>query len=176
MGDRRPAGETEYSPLDDSTDLIGRVLAGAVVVEEPSPQPVPTKILHIQPKVERPVSQPPLEKHEEPEVISAVPEFTAGQTEEQVVFKFRVSRSDYIHAKRIISSLAEELEANIDISNVGRGWLTRFIMAEKEILEAAKHQERLKTPNSRSSLEIAEIDHAMTVIQSLAFRRAAAVK
>ena len=28
MGDRRPAGEKEFNPLDDALDLIGRVMEG----------------------------------------------------------------------------------------------------------------------------------------------------
>jgi len=48
--------------------------------------------------------------------------------------------------------------------------------AEKELMEAAKHQQKLKTPNSHDPLQIAEVDHTLAVIQSVAFRRADPVK
>jgi hypothetical protein len=121
-----------------------------------------------------PQPTPPAKQEPEPEMPSA--DARHFEKEEFLTFKFKVPRSDYMHAKRILSLLEEELGARIDLTNLGRGWLTRFITAEKEILEAARHQERLKTPNPRNPLEVAEVDHAMTVIQSVAFRRAAAVK
>ena len=96
--------------------------------------------------------------------------------EEFVTCKFKVPRSDYIQAKKIVSLLEEELHARIDLSNLGRGWLTRLITAEKEVIDAARQQEKLKTPNPRNPLEVAEVDHAMTVLQSVAFRRAAAIR
>jgi hypothetical protein len=74
--------------------------------------------------------------------------------------------------KRLLAALEEELDARIDLSNIGRGWITRLITAEKEVLEAARGREKLKTPNPRDPLEVAEVDHAMAIIQSSAFRRA----
>jgi hypothetical protein len=175
MGERRPTGEKEYSPLDDSMDLIGRVLSDTI--DEPiTPAPVKQqKILHIS-RAEKPLLSQSTPQKEEPKYGAPIPEVRLAGKEEFLTFKFKVPRSDYLHAKRILSALEEELGARIDLANLGRGWLTRLITAEKEILEAAKHQERLKTPNPRNPLEVAEVDHAMTVIQSVAFRRAAAVK
>jgi hypothetical protein len=100
----------------------------------------------------------------------------ARSQEEFVTFKFKVPRSDYIQAKKIVSILENELHARIDLSNLGRGWLTRLITAEKEVIDAARQQEKLKTPNPRNPLEVAEIDHAMTVVQAVAFRRATVVR
>jgi hypothetical protein len=175
MGERRPTGEKEYSPLDDSMDLIGRVLSDTV--DEPiTPAAVKQqKILQIS-RAEKPLLFQSTPQQEEPKHGAPIPEVRLAEKEEFLTFKFKVPRPDYLHAKRILSALEEELGARIDLANLGRGWLTRLITAEKEILEAAKHQERLKTPNPRNPLEVAEVDHAMTVIQSVAFRRAAAVK
>ena len=92
--------------------------------------------------------------------------------DDMVEISFEVSRSDYTQAKRIVSMLEDELHARIDLSNLGRGWLTRLITAEKEVIDAARQQDKLKTPNPRNPLEVAEVDHAMTVVQSVAFRRA----
>ena len=83
-----------------------------------------------------------------------------SQKEDSVVFKFNVPRSDYVAAKRIVSMLENELNARIDLSNLGRGWLTRLMTLEKELLEAAKHP-KLRTPNSRYPLQVAEVDHSM---------------
>ena len=72
--------------------------------------------------------------------------------------------------------LENELNARIDLSNLGQGWLIRLITSEKELLEAAKHQQKLLTPNSRDPLQLAEFDHSMAVVQLVAFRRADPVK
>jgi hypothetical protein len=176
MGDRRPAGEKEYSPLDDSSDLIRRVLSVTAAAEEPmlpAASVKEEKVVHMAIAEKSPLSKPPPPRKE---LEQRAPEARPAQRDEFLTFKFKVPRSDYAHAKRILSLLEEELGARIDLANLGRGWLTRFITAEKEILEAARHQERLKTPNPRNPLEVAEVDHAMTVIQSVAFRRAATVK
>lgn len=100
----------------------------------------------------------------------------AKPNEEFAIFKFKVPRSDYLQAKKIVSQLEDERHARIDLSNLGRGWLTRLITAEKEVIDAARQEEKLKTPNPRNPLEVAEVDHAMTVIQSVAFRRAGVVR
>jgi hypothetical protein len=158
-------------------DLIGRVLSGALAVEEPV-APVPAKqqkVLHM-PRADKSPLPQPIPQQKESQHQAPTPEAGVVEKEEFLTFKFKVPRSDYLQAKRILALLEEELGARIDLANLGRGWLTRLITAEKEILEAAKHQERLKTPNPRNPLEVAEVDHAMTVIQSVAFRRAAAVK
>jgi hypothetical protein len=164
MGERRPIGEREFSPLDDSASLIGSVMAGGTV-EDIEDKP---KSLESPPKI-RKIKAPEATRLEEPQRLR--PREGEGK-EEFVTLKFKVPRSDYAQAKRIVSHLEQELGARIDLSNLGRGWITRLITAEKEIIDAARNQERLKTPNSRNALEVAEIDHAMTIIQSVAFRRA----
>jgi hypothetical protein len=88
-----------------------------------------------------------------------------------VICKFKVSKSDYQRVKRLLATLEEMLDARIDLSNIGRGWITRLITAEKEVIDAARGHEKLKTPNPRDPLEVAEIDHAMAIIQSVAFRK-----
>ena len=173
MADRRPSGEREYNPLDDSQDLISRVMSGkgsqvheqrALAQQEEISKPV-EKIVEL-----RKTSPKLLETKEEQ------PNSTAFSKEETVVFKFSVPRSDFNAARRIVGMLESELNARVDLSNLGRGWLTRLVTAEKEIIEAAKHQQKLKTPNSRDPLQIAEVDHTLAVIQSVAFRRADPVK
>ena len=167
MGERRPLGEKEYSPLEDSLELINKVLTNNVSEAEPrasvrlveAKEPVSAK--------ERVEEERP--KREVPRQINRVQQ---GQQEELVTFKFKLSKSDYKQAKNIVAALERELDARIDLSNLGRGWITRLITAEKEIIDAARQQEKLKTPNSRNPLEVAEIDHALTVVQSVAFRRA----
>ena len=176
MGDRRPAGEREYSPLDDSVDLISSVINNTSATEPIARKPQPVVIAptirkeKVVPVVRKP--EPIFEKGGE----SAALHSEARRNEEFVTCKFKVPRSDYIQAKKIASLLEDELHARIDLSNLGRGWLTRLITAEKEILDAARQQEKLKTPNPRNPLEVAEVDHAMTVVQSIAFRRAGVVK
>jgi len=138
--------------------------------------------------VESPPDERPLEKRVLPKKETKKGSITRSEkapiekkqeqkrTEDLVTFKFKVSRSDYKQAKDILAELERELGARIDLSNLGRGWITRLITAEKEIIDAARQQEKLKTPNSRNPLEVAEVDHAMTVIQSVAFRRATPVR
>jgi len=173
MADRRPSGEREYNPLDDSRDLISRVISGkgsqvheqrALAQKEEISRPV-EKIVEL-----RKTSPKLLETKEEQ------PHSTVFSKEETVVFIFSVPRSDFNAARRIVGMLEGELNARVDLSNLGRGWLTRLVTAEKEIIEAAKHQQKLKTPNSRDPLQIAEVDHTLAVIQSVAFRRADPVK
>jgi hypothetical protein len=94
------------------------------------------------------------------------------EREEYVICKFKVPKSDYQRVKRLLAALEEELDARIDLSNIGRGWITRLITADKELLEAARGHEKLKTPNPRDPLEVAEVDHAMATIQASAFRKA----
>jgi hypothetical protein len=174
MGDRRPAGEIEFNPLGDAADLISQVTirekSRVEVVEEPAPQrhiavPSPKKIVKL--KAPEPVKATTNERKKEIE---------EDPLKDFVIYKFKVPRTDYVAAKKIVAQLEEELNAHIDLSNLGRGWLTRLITAEKEVIEAARHQEKLKTPNSRNPLEVAEVDHVMSVIQSVAFRRAEPVR
>ncbi len=177
MGDRRPIGEREYSPLDDSLNLITSVLnnsASSLDVPVQKPRLTPRIATTKPEKVVSMVKQPELQPGSEGEGVA--PELELRHNEEFVTFKFKVPRSDYAQAKRIVSMLEDELHARIDLSNLGRGWLTRLITAEKEIIDAARQQEKLKTPNPRNPLEVAEVDHAMTVVQSVAFRRATALK
>lgn len=170
MGDKRPVGEQEYNPLNDSLDLISRVVIGVPEEEAPTLQKQ-VQPVHLHPATnpkktaKKPVREKVEKQRSQPVVVR----------EEQVVFKFHVSKSDYVQVKRILNQLQEKLEARIDLANLGRGWLTRLITAEKEILDAAQHHEKLKTPNPRNPLELAEVDHAMSVIQSMAFRRATLV-
>ena len=174
MGDRRPAGEVEFNPLGDAADLISQVTAREVsradVVEERLPQkdivaPPPKEIVKF--KAQEKAIEPSDEKKKGIE---------EDPLKDFVICKFKVPRSDYVAAKKIVAQLEEELNARIDLSNLGRGWLTRLITAEKEVIEAARHQEKLKTPNSRNPLEVAEVDHVMSVVQSVAFRRAELVR
>jgi hypothetical protein len=173
MADRRPAGEREYNPLDESQDLISRVLSGKgthALEQKTIIQKVETtlpneKIIELK-KPTRDLSEPKEEQNQK----------TASVKEEMVILKFSVPRSDFVAAKRIVGVIERELNARVDLSNLGRGWLTRLVTAEKEVMEAAKHQQKLKTPNSRDPLQIAEVDHALAVIQSVAFRRAEPVK
>lgn len=173
MGERRPLGEKEYSPLEDSLDLINKVLtnsvseaesrAGVRLVEARDSGLAKDKDRSDEHGIKREASKPKNRPRQ-------------GQQEELMTFKFRISRSDYKQAKNIVAALERELDARIDLSNLGRGWITRLITAEKEIIDAARQQEKLKTPNSRNPLEVAEIDHTMTVVQSVAFRRAAPIR
>lgn len=174
MGDRRPAGEPEFNPLGDAADLISQVTtrenSRADVVEERPPQ---------KPATSR--SQKKVVNFKTPEAANEPTDEKKKAVEEDplkdfVICKFKVPRSDYVAAKKIVAQLEEELNARIDLSNLGRGWLTRLITAEKEVIEAARHQEKLKTPNSRNPLEVAEVDHVMSVVQSVAFRRAEPVR
>lgn len=182
MGDKRPVGEVEYNPLGDVSALIGKVVShpgsnaaqNFRVKEEPSLlKPIQTK------KPENIVSLEEVPKKKEIKnepTGERVSETSTESSEEFVTFKFKVPKSDYQQAKKLAARLEEELGGRIDLSNLGRGWITRFITAENEILDAARNQSKLRTPNSRNRLEVAEIDNAMTVIQSIAFRRAAPLK
>jgi hypothetical protein len=169
MADRRPAGEREFNPLDDAIDLIGRVMGGQGTVasqQEPHPLGSAQRSGELTNVVElerlKGLEQRRKSTEEEP---------SAPEREEYVICKFKVPKSDYQRVKRILAALEEELDARIDLSNIGRGWITRLITAEKEILEAARGREKLKTPNPRDPLEVAEVDHAMAIIQSSAFRK-----
>lgn len=167
MGDRRPTGEKEFNPLDDSTGLIGQVLKRQH--NEKAPQlPTDEGSKGAVSKTEKTSVSKTLEKSQR-----------SGKDvnqEDFVIFKFKVPRSDYAEAKRIVALLENQLRARIDLSNLGRGWITRLITAEQEILDAARNHEELRTPNSRDRLEIAEVDHAMCVIQSVAFRRSTPIR
>ena len=171
MGSRRPEGEREFNPLDDSADLISQVVSG-------NNQPLQKKEVPqaFQERVAQPKQKIIEIKKTDPIEDAPKSEIEKSQKEDSVIFKFNVPRSDYVAAKRIVTMLENELNARIDLSNLGRGWLTRLITAEKELLEAAKHQQKLRTPNSRDPLQVAEVDHSMAVVQSVAFRRAAPVK
>lgn len=170
MADRRPVGEKEFNPLDDTLDLIGQVVSGKVAMK-PKEEANPPQLAKRAPALHNVVE---LEKPKIRERRGGKPEETptSMEREEFVICKFKVPKSDYQRVKRILTALEEELNARIDFANIGRGWITRLVTAETEILDAAKAHERLKTPNPRNPLEVAEIDHAMAVIQSVGFRRA----
>jgi len=172
MADRRPAGEREYNPLDDSRDLISRVVTskGAAVYDQSIPIAKEASPLAVGKVVEL---KTPIEVASE---VKETEQSKKSIKEEYVIMKFNVPRADFTAAKRIVSLLEDELHGRVELSNLGRGWLTRLITAEKEILEAAKHQQKLKSPNTRDPLQVLEVDHAMAVIQSVAFRRATPVK
>ena len=170
MGDRRPTGEKEFSPLDDARDLIGRVMEGqgtdalqqkAHALQSVQRTVVPANVVDLERS--KGLEHPRRMAQEEP---------SEREREEYVICKFKVPKSDYQRVKRILAALEEELDARIDLSNIGRGWITRLITADKELLEAARGHEKLKTPNPRDPLEVAEVDHAMATIQSSAFRKA----
>jgi hypothetical protein len=169
MADRRPAGEREFNPLDDALDLIGRVVGGQGAAAPPQE----THPLGAAQRSAELTNVGDLERLQglEPRRRSAAEALSAPEREEFVICKFKVPKSDYQRVKRILAALEEELDARIDLSNIGRGWITRLITAEKEILEAARGREKLKTPNPRDPLEVAEVDHAMAIIQSSAFRK-----
>ncbi len=173
MGSRRPEGEREFNPLDDSANLISQVLAGNSNNQPLQKKEVPQVF---QEKFTQPKQNIVEIKKTTPIEEAPKSEMEKSQKEDSVVFKFNVPRSDYVAAKKIVSMLETELNARIDLSNLGRGWLTRLITSEKEILDAAKHQQKLRTPNSRDPLQVAEVDHSMAVVQSVAFRRADPVK
>jgi len=170
MADRRPAGEREFNPLDDALDLIGRVMGGQGAAAPPQE----TRPLESAQRSAEPTNVGELERLKGLEQRRRSPEEepSAPEREEYVICKFKVPKSDYQRVKRILAALEEELDARIDLSNIGRGWITRLITAEKELLEAARGREKLKTPNPRDPLEVAEVDHAMAIIQSSAFRKA----
>jgi hypothetical protein len=170
MGDRRPAGEKEFNPLDDALDLIGRVMEGQGV-------DAPQQKMHPLPSGQRTVVPTSVVDLERPKGLEhprrlAEEEPSLPEREEYVICKFKVPKSDYQRVKRLLAALEEELDARIDLSNIGRGWITRLITADKELLEAARGHEKLKTPNPRDPLEVAEVDHAMATIQASAFRKA----
>lgn len=168
MADRRPTGEREFNPLDDALDLIGRVMEG----QGAPPLPPKTPSLEaIQGTVDMERSQ-----GREHQRSKANEEPSGPEREEYVICKFKVPKADYQRVKRLLTVLEEELDARIDLSNIGRGWITRLITAEKELLEAARGHEKLKTPNPRDPLEVAEVDHAMAILQSSAFRKAKALQ
>jgi len=169
MADRRPAGEREFNPLDDALDLIGRVVGGQGAAT-PQQEPHPSESAQRSAELTN-VGELERLKGLEPRRRSAAEAPSAPGREEYVICKFKVPKSDYQRVKRILAALEEALDARIDLSNIGRGWITRLITAEKEILEAARGREKLKTPNPRDPLEVAEVDHAMAIIQSSAFRK-----
>lgn len=167
MGERRPAGEKEYSPLDDVSGLISGVLQGQPlpdVVEAPEP------VIREEIKSEKilPISRATNKKP----VVKEI----ALRKEELMTLKFQLPRADYAQARKILSQIEDHLQAKVDFSNLARGWITRLVTAEKAVLEAAKHHGKIKTANTRNPLEVAEVDHAMTVIQSTAFRRAEPIR
>ena len=177
MADRRPVGEKEFNPLDESMGLISQVISGqGARAQSALPESLKAKQETPLRNVERVVE---LKKAPAPVVqpVAVSPDPQEGvQREEFVVCKFSVPRADYMAAKKIVAALEGELGSRIDLSNLGRGWLTRLVTAEKEIFEAAKHQQKLRTPNSRDPLQVAEVDHAMAVVQSVAFRRAEPIR
>lgn len=171
MGDRRPVGEKEYSPLEDSLDLINKVLTN-----NPSEIAPISKMRLVEVQEQPKASLKTEEKSSNPKWGESRTKRHRNPEEELVVFKFKLPRADYQRVKNIVKALERELDGKIDLSHLGRGWVTRLITAEKEIIDAARQQDRLQNANTRNPLEIAEIDHAMTVIQSVAFRRAAQVR
>ena len=68
--------------------------------------------------------------------------------------------------------MERQTDSKIDLSSLGRGWVTRFITSEKELIDAGRVEGNLKTPNRRDALEMSEFKHAMARIQARAFRRA----
>lgn len=178
MADRRPAGEKQYSPLDDSFDLISKVVSGrGDRIADQTGQKPGLPVTPNNTSMDRVVEIPR-------RTASRVDDMTlkpknpaeAAKKEETVVFKFLLPRSEFIAVKRILRQLEDTLESKIDISNLGRGWVTRLLTAEKEILEAARHQQKLKTPNLRDPLRVAEVDYTLATVQSVAFRRAEPVR
>ena len=165
MGERRPKGEKEYNPLDDAAGLIGDVLSGVVTEPEAKPK------IHMAPKAEEKiVSLKKKESIQQPEKPSA--EKVPKTKEEMVICKFSVPKAEHKEIKKMLAEVGDILGARVDVSHLGRGWITRILTAQKELIDAALNQEPLKTPNSRDPLSIAEVDHAMATIQSVAFRRA----
>ena len=165
MGERLPKKNKEYNPLDDTRQLIGSVLSPTSQEEHEEPPQPEALTTSVGP---RPAILKEAERVPQPQA--------APKKEEMVICKFKVPKTDYLEFKRIMQKLEIELGCNLDISNIGRAWLTRFITAEQELADAAVKQEKLKTPNTRNPLEIAEIDHAMATIQSVAFRRAKPIR
>lgn len=95
---------------------------------------------------------------------------------DMVYCKFQVPREMYVELKRLLQSLELELGCKIDVANFGRGWIERALTAERALLDAAKMSGRRKTPSKADTLGIAELDHALAVIQAGAFRRAKGIE
>ena len=68
------------------------------------------------------------------------------------------------------------MDVKLNFSHLFRGWITRVITAEKELLDAARNHPSAKTPNTRNKVEVADMDYALAQIQATAFRRAKAIK
>ena len=111
MGERRPLGEKEYSPLEDSLDLINKVLAnsgseaepraGVRLVEARDSGLVKDKDRGDEHGIKREASKPKNRLRQ-------------GQQEELMTFKFRISRSDYKQAKNIVAAgIAKKCEVQL---------------------------------------------------------------
>jgi len=162
MGEKNTK-RVDFDPFADTTDLIGAVRDPEKVIASEGRKSVKEqaqKVIAIEKPITKTISLGNQPKRQE----------------QTAILKFKVPKSDYDAAKGIIRNLEIELESRVDLSNVGRAWLTRFITSEKELMDAAKNHHPLKTPNSRNEAEIAEVDHAMAEIQSIAFRRAKPIK
>ena len=155
MGEKINKKKKEYNPLDDAQNLIGDIL---------ETQSKPNVSIVKSSKKKEQVAQ---ESKQKTRSLSIKPE-----REESVIFKFKVSKKDLYEIKRIVSAMELQTDSNIDLSSIGRGWITRFITSEKELVDSARVEGRLKTPNRRDALEMSEFEHAMARIQARAFRRA----
>jgi len=169
MGDKRPKGEKEYNPLDDAVGLIGSVLSGSRVATSTEPLAQPSKKAKTK-KEDIVIKKVDSTKKNQPK--EQIRDIKLTNKEEMKVCKFKIPKSEYNEIKKLLMELSELVDARIDFSNLGRGWVTRLITAQKELLDATINHEKLKTANSRDALSIADIDHAMATIQSVAFRRA----
>jgi hypothetical protein len=107
MGDRRPAGEKEFNPLDDALDLIGRVMEGQGV-------DAPQHKMHPLPSGQRTVVPTSVVDLERPKGLEhprrlAEEEPSLPEREEYVICKFKVPKSDYQRVKRLLAALEEEV-------------------------------------------------------------------
>lgn len=92
--------------------------------------------------------------------------------EKNITININIPESDYNELVRIYGLIQQKVGARLGISHIIRGWVTRVITAESELLIASENQGKIKTPNRRNKQEMVEADHAMATIQSIAFRRA----
>lgn len=159
MGEKIRKKKKEYNPLDDANGLIGDILKTQKslqkkVIEKPKQIIKPAQI------------KKKLEKRSSSKVLED------SQREESTVFRFNISKKDLYEVRRIIAEMELQTNSKIDLSSVVRGWVTRFITSEKELIDSARIEGSLKTPNRRDALEMSEFEHAMARIQARAFRRA----
>ena len=119
--------QQEFDPFEDSRSLINQVLAGSA--EDIAPRKnleEENQVKSIETIETKVTSLNPISVDEDNKLETKV-----KPKEEFAILKFKVPKNDLKQVKRILGMLEEEIGAKVDLANLGRGWITRLITAEK---------------------------------------------